>query len=74
MKLSLLSLLAAVDVSLTLSRLVETQAVIRIGHNCLPALEVGTQHKWIAFHPRDYGLGFHSNLKQSMTIRIKDNS
>ena len=62
-KTVVLSLLAAVGL-LALCGLVETQAVIRIGHDRLPALEVRTQHKWMAFHPGDYGSCFHSNLEE----------
>lgn len=63
----ILSLLAAVRF-LTLRWRVEMQAVIRIGHNSLPTLEVCTQNKWIAIHPGDYGSGLHSNLEHNWKI------
>lgn len=68
----ILSFLAAVGF-LAPCRLVETQAVIRIGHNCLPALEVCAQHKWMAFHPGDYGSGFHSNLEHKQEAQDHTN-
>lgn len=58
----ILSLLSTVAF-LAVSRLVQMQAVIGIGHNCFSALEVCAQHKWMAVHPGDYGPGFHSILE-----------
>lgn len=49
------------------------QAVIRVGHNCLPALEVCTQHKWMALHPGDYGPGLHSILETKQEDKDQKN-
>lgn len=50
------------------------QAVIRVGHNCLPALEVCTQHKWMALHPGDYGPGLHSILETKQEDKDQKNT